>query len=312
VPVRPLSVVESKGLTKHFGKLRVLNGISFQVEKGSVMGLIGPNGAGKTTTIKVLLGLLRADDGEAHVLGEKPWNNPNLMKRIGAIQEKPKFPANISVLEYLSRIARLYGYPASRGYVVLKELGLDYASERSIGKLSAGMLQRFALAHSLIQEPELVIADEPTSNLDPQARNEVLDRIVSINEDKGTAFIISSHLLPELSRVCKTASVMNAGKIVASGDLEKLYRTFQARVTRVSATNASGLAESIKSLDYVLKVEVSGENISIEMKEGQSSRLYEDVPKLAKAANSELNSIESKNASLEELFRRTTSSSSEA
>jgi ABC-2 type transport system ATP-binding protein len=305
--IRVLSVIESKNITKHFGKLHVLNGVSFTVDKGSIMGLIGPNGAGKTTTIKVLLGLLRAEEGEARVFGENPWNNPNVTTRIGVVQEKPRFPSNISVLEYLSRIARLFGFSASRANTVLKEVGLNYASSRKIGKLSAGMLQRFALAHSLINEPELVIADEPTSNLDPQARNEVLERIASVNRDRGTAFMISSHLLPELSRICNTASVMNGGKIIASGGLEELYKRFQARITRVSTSNAPILAEAIKGLDYVVRVDVSGENISVEAKEGQSSRLYEDVARLAKGVHAELNGIESKNASLEELFRRTTS-----
>jgi ABC-2 type transport system ATP-binding protein len=168
-------IVNIEGLAKSYGKVIAVDGLSLAVEKGSIMGLIGPNGAGKTTTIKVLLGLLRPDRGEIEVFGENPWNNPAIRHRIGVVHEQAYFPSNHKALDYLERVCRIFGFPESRAAEMLKTVGLQpEAHDRSIKGLSAGMLQKFAIAHALIHEPEFVVADEPTSNLDPQSRNEIL------------------------------------------------------------------------------------------------------------------------------------------
>ena len=301
-------VLESRNLKKNFGGVIALDGVYFQVAKGKIMGLIGPNGAGKTTTIRLVLGLLRPWTGQVSLFGESPWNNPRVMGRVGVIQEKPKFPQGMATLDYLTRISKMHGRSSSHAEEVLNQIGLGDVPRRAIGKLSAGMLQKFALAHALINEPELIIADEPTSNLDPQARTEVLDRIISVNRENKTTFLISSHLLPELSRVCDSAAIINRGKIVASGSLNDLYQTFRSEVTRVSTDKPDLLAAKIGSLDYVKRVEVVGENITVESVEGKGRQLYHDVPKLADEIGVQLTGIESKSASLEELFRRATGS----
>ncbi|MGP8124832.1 MAG: ABC transporter ATP-binding protein [Nitrososphaerales archaeon] len=302
-----MDVVETAALVKRFSKVTALDGVSFGVGDGAVTGLIGPNGSGKTTTIKVILGLLRPDEGEARLFGEDPWDNPRALKRVGVIQEKPRFPQNIKVRDYLSRVARMHGHPSSRADELLRAEGLVDCRDRAVGKLSAGMLQRFALAHALIDDPEVVVADEPTSNLDPQARGEVLRRILELNKEGRITFLISSHLLPELSRVCDTAVIMRAGRIVASGELEKLYETFRSEVVRVTTDKPGDLAERIRELKYVVGLEVSGENIVVEAQKGSGDRLYDDVPGLARQVGARLYGVESKNASLEELFRRATS-----
>jgi ABC-2 type transport system ATP-binding protein len=300
------AIIETVGLEKRFSKFSALRGVSFRVNKGAITGLIGPNGAGKTTTIKVLLGLLRPDAGEARVFGKNPWDNPKIMKQLGIIQEKPNFPKNMKIGDYLKRIARMRGYPERRAIELLKQEGLDSAINRDIGKLSAGMLQRFALTHALIHEPELVIADEPTSNLDPQARGDVLNSIVRLHSEKGITFLISSHLLQELSRVCDTAAIISEGRVVASGNLQHLYQTFKSTKTRITTNKVAELAEKAKSLGYVTKVEIAGENLLVETTQDSSSRLYDDAPPLARQIGAELYGIESKSASLEELFRRAT------
>lgn len=304
-----MKVVESRGLGKGFSKVVALDGLSFGVESGAITGLIGPNGAGKTTAIKILLGLLRPDEGSVQVFGERPWGNPRVAERVGAVFEKPHFPFGMDVEDYLTRIARMHGFPPSKALDDLRRVGLDSVRERKIGKLSAGMLQKFALVHALINEPELVVADEPTSNLDPQVRNEVLGLIVSLNKERGTTFLISSHLLPELSRVCDTAVIISKGKMVGSGNLQDLYRSFGAEVVRVTTDSPRNLAEAIRSLGYVVSVEVSGENLIVEAsQDAVEGELYMDIPKLAVQVHARLYGIESKNASLEELFRKAVSS----
>jgi ABC-2 type transport system ATP-binding protein len=287
-----------------------LREISFSVKRGAITGLIGPNGAGKTTTIKVILGLLRPDAGEVKVLEKNPWNNPKVMERIGVVQEKPNFPKSMKIGDYLQRVARMRGVPETRAIELLKNEGLGAALDRSAGKLSAGMTQRFALVHALIHDPDIVVADEPTSNLDPQARAEVLDSITRLNREKQITFLISSHLLPELSRVCDTAAIMSNGQVVASGNLQQLYGTFKSQAARITTNKATELGTKIKYLEYVVRVEISGDNIVVETKEGLVSRLYKDVPQVADDVGAELYGIESKGASLEELFRKTVSSPS--
>jgi ABC-2 type transport system ATP-binding protein len=302
-------VIESHGLGKGFSSVVALDGLSFDVEKGAITGLIGPNGAGKTTAIKLMLGLLRPDSGSVLVFGERPWSNPGVARRVGVVLEKPHFPSGMKVEDYLSRISRMHGYPASKAASDLERVGLADVRRRGIGKLSAGMLQKFALVHALINEPEVVIADEPTSNLDPQVRSEVLGLIVSLNKEKGTTFLISSHLLPELSRVCDTAVIISKGRMVGSGNLQDLYRSFGATVVRVTTDSPGNLAEAIRSLEYVLSVETSGENLVVQTKKGTpEGQLYFDVPRLAAQVHARLDGIESKNASLEELFRKAVSS----
>jgi ABC-2 type transport system ATP-binding protein len=304
-----LKVIESRELGKGFSKVVALDGLSFGVESGAITGLIGPNGAGKTTAIKIMLGLLRPDEGSVLVFGERPWGNPRVAERVGVVLEKPHFPFGMKVEDYLSRIARMHGYPPSKALDDLKSVGLAEVRERRIGKLSAGMLQKFALVHALINEPELVIADEPTSNLDPRVRSEVLGLIVSLNKEKRTTFLISSHLLPELSRVCDTAVIISKGKLVGSGNLQDLYRSFGAEVARVTTDNPASLAEAIRSLAYVVSVEVSGENLVVETSQGApEGQLYVDVPRLTAQVHAKLYGIESKSASLEELFRKATAS----
>ncbi len=301
------AVIETRGLTKRFSNFTALKDISFQVRAGAITGLIGPNGAGKTTTIKVLLGLLRPDSGSVKVFGEGPWDNPRTMGRIGIIQEKPSFPKSMKAGDYLERVARMRGFPEENAADVLEKEGLSSVADRSIGKLSAGMTQRFALAHALIHNPELVIADEPTSNLDPQARGDVLNSIIRLNKEDGITFLISSHLLQELSRVCDTAAIVTEGRVAAYGNLQDLYQTFRSTAARITTNKPVELAEKIRSLGYVVKVGVSGENLLVETTTGTTAQLYRDVPTIADDVGAELYGIESKSASLEELFRRATS-----
>ncbi|MGD0396151.1 MAG: ABC transporter ATP-binding protein [Nitrososphaerales archaeon] len=304
-----MKVIESRGIGKGFSNVVALDGLSFGVENGAITGLIGPNGAGKTTAIKIMLGLLRPDKGSVLVFGERPWSNRRVAERVGVVLEKPHFPFGMKVEDYLSRIARMHGYPSSKALDDLKRVGLAEVRDRRIGKLSAGMLQKFSLVHALINEPELVIADEPTSNLDPQVRNEVLGLIVSLNKEKGTTFLISSHVLPELSRVCDTAVIISKGKLVGSGNLQDLYRSFGAEVARITTDSPGNLAEAIRSLAYVISVEVSGENLVVETnQDAAEGQIYVDVPRLAAQVHARLYGIESKNASLEELFKKAVSS----
>jgi len=296
-------LVSVKDLAKSYGSVVAVDGLSLEVEEGSIMGLIGPNGAGKTTTIKVLLGLLRPDRGRVEVFGEDPWDNPNIKSRIGAIHEKANFPPHHKVLDYLERSCRIFGFPESRAGEMLEIVGLRGVNTRPIKGLSAGMLQKFAIAQALIHKPEFVIADEPTSHLDPQARNDLLNLILRLHHDEKVTFLISSHILPELSRVCDKATIINKGKVWAQGRLTELLEKSRVGVTRVSTDRPEDLAKAVKELGYVRRLEIDERGISVVVAQEESQQLYEDVLKLARKVGAKIFGIESGTASLEELFR---------
>ncbi|WOE50062.1 ABC transporter ATP-binding protein [Sulfuracidifex metallicus] len=206
-------VIGVKGMTKRFGKYVALNGISFSVEKGSITGFIGPNGSGKTTTIKVLSGLLKADAGDIKVLGMNPWDNPEVRSRMSVIFDKLYFPQLNTVEDYLYDTASLFDKLDPEN--VIQEFELCKFRKKKLSELSAGYKQKVQLASAMLNDPELIIADEPTANLDPNARNEFNSLITKLNR-RGITFFISSHILSELERVITHVVMINKGKIVAS------------------------------------------------------------------------------------------------
>jgi len=296
-------LVSVEGLVKSYGKVLAVNGLSLSVDEGTIMGLIGPNGAGKTTTIKVLLGLLRRDKGKVEVFGQDPWDNPDIKPRIGAIYEKANFPPNHKILDYLKKTCRIFGCSESRAGEILDAVGLKGVNDRPIKALSAGMMQKFSIAHALVHEPEFVIADEPTAHLDPQARTDILNLILRLNHDEKTSFLISSHILPELSRVCDTATIISRGKVWGQGRYTELLRKSGVGATRISTDKPEALAKAMQELRFVKRLDADDRGISVVAAQEESQLLYEEVPKLARRIGAKIFGIETESASLEELFR---------
>ncbi len=303
-----MTIVQIEDLVKSYGKTLAVDGLSLTVEEGTLLGLMGPNGAGKTTTIKVMLGLLKPNKGKVEVFGKNPWDNPVIKTKIGVVYEKPIFPIHHDVLSYLEKACRIFGVHESRAKEMLETVGLQKeAYTRPIKGLSAGMLQKFAIAHALIHEPEFVIADEPTSNLDPQARNEILNLILRLHRDKKTTFLVSSHVLPELSKICESVAIINKGRVWAQGSFAELREKLSIGATRITTTSPQKLAEAMKELRYVRNTIVDSRGISVDVPEEKKQQLYGDIVKLAKKAKVQISGIESETASLEELYDRAVS-----
>jgi ABC-type multidrug transport system ATPase subunit len=298
-----MSLILVDEIVKSYGKVAAVDRLSLRVEEGSIMGLIGPGGAGKTTTIKIISGLLKPDRGSVRVFDEEPWNNPALKSRIGTIHERAYFPSHHKVLDYLQRVCRIFGKPESRAREVLALTRLEDAYDRTIKTLPAGMLKKLAIAHACVNQPGLIIADEPTSNLDPEARSDLLDLILKLHHDEDVTFLISSDIVPELDRVCDSVAIINQGKVWASGGLTELSERLGALPTRISTDNPERLGELIRELEYVNRVEADSGGVSVGVLAGDDERLYEDVPRLAKEAKAKILAIETGTASLEELFR---------
>lgn len=240
--------IEVKGLIKAYSKKRVLDGISFTVVKGSITGFIGPNGAGKTTTIKILSGLLRRDGGEVYVLGEDPWDNPRLKERVSVIFTKLPYPVNDTVEEYLNDLNSVF-----RGDVrkLVKDFNLTEHLKKRIGQLSSGQAQKIQLIASLLKNPELIIADEPTANLDPKARIEFYDLVKRLNKEFNATFFISSHILTELERVIDHVIFISNGRVIAEGELGKIEAMADSDEVVILTNDKERALEVLKELNPI-------------------------------------------------------------
>ncbi|MBU4496110.1 MAG: ABC transporter ATP-binding protein, partial [Acidobacteria bacterium] len=203
---------------------KILKGISLSVEEGNIFGYLGPNGAGKTTTIKCLLNLIAPDRGAIEILGF-PHHSIKARSQLGFSPENPYFYDYLSAEEFLDFYGRLFGLKKSvrneRTARLLREVGLERSRHIQLRKFSRGMLQRIGLAQALINDPALVLLDEPLSGLDPIGRKEIRDLIVGLREQGKTVFL-SSHILQDLEMICDEVAMIVEGRIVSQGKLADL------------------------------------------------------------------------------------------
>ncbi len=219
-------VVETLKLTKIYQNRQIaINDVCLKLEPGTVLGLLGHNGAGKTTLLRLILGLHRPTAGWANVFGQRMTPNAaDLRRRIGYIPTNPQFPAGMTPISYLDYMARLFGLPLHvrkpRLATLIRAVDLLGASGDRIGGFSNGMSARLAVATSLINEPDLLIWDEPTHGLDPEARRSMLELIKSLSKEK--TLILSSHNLSDIDEVCNHAAVLSRGHMIYFGSLQDL------------------------------------------------------------------------------------------
>ena len=236
--------IESRGLTKRFGKQTAVNSIDLAVPRGSVFGFLGPNGSGKTTSIRMLLALTQATSGTITVLGHSmPARLHQVLPRVGALVEGPAFYPFLSGAANLRRLDTADRHAPSstrraRVQSALERVGLSHAADKKVHAYSLGMKQRLGIANALLLPRELLILDEPTNGLDPQGTREVRNLVRSLAAE-GTTVFVSSHLLAEVEQICTHAAVMSAGSIVAQGTLAALREVGDTRV-RVRTPDAAG------------------------------------------------------------------------
>jgi ABC-2 type transport system ATP-binding protein len=223
-------MIEVHNLVKRYGAQRAVDGISFSVAKGEVLGFLGPNGAGKTTTMRILTGALPATEGRVSVAGLDVFDQPMRVKRkVGYLPEVPPLYEELDVLAYLRFVARLKGLPGKRVKSeverVVQTCGLGEVRGRLIANLSKGFRQRVGLAQALLADPEVLILDEPTIGLDPNQIAEIRGLIRRLAENHTV--VLSTHILPEVIQVCQRVLIVHRGRIVADDRLENL--TSEAR-----------------------------------------------------------------------------------
>ncbi len=223
-----VALVSINNLTVRYGAFTALDDFSCQIEEGCT-GLLGPNGAGKTTLLKTLLGFITPTAGGGNVLGLDLYNgNKEIRQKIGLMPEQDCHIPGLSAVGFVAYAGELAGMPADqalrRAHEVLEYCGLGEARYRNVETYSTGMKQRIKLAQAMIHGPKLLLLDEPTNGLDPKGREEMLDLIKDISHNKGVNVLISSHLLPDIERVCDRVVVVLRGKLVSQGTIRDLKR----------------------------------------------------------------------------------------
>jgi ABC-2 type transport system ATP-binding protein len=245
-----LFAIETRGLTRKYGKLTAVEDLNLQVAKGALFGLIGPNGAGKTTSLRMLAGLLEPTSGEIIIngrLANHDWRE--LRRQIGYMPDFFGVYEDMLVWEYLDFFARCYGLPKDRHRLVVDELLelVDLTEKRDyyVQTLSRGMRQRLCLAHALVHDPQVLLLDEPASGLDPRARVEMRELLRELGS-MGKTILVSSHILTELGELCDSIGIIERGRLVASGPLKEIsLQIHQERSLRIKVLSDHTQAKTI-------------------------------------------------------------------
>lgn len=286
-------VIDIRGLVKHFGTLRALDGLDLAVAPGEVHGFLGPNGAGKSTTIRVLLGLLRKDEGEVRLFGGDPWSQAaELHRRLAYVPGDVNLWPNLTGGEVIDLLGRLRGgLDGARRERLLDAFELDPTKKgRSYSK---GNRQKVALVAALASDVELLVLDEPTSGLDPLMESVFRDQVDEFRSE-GHAVVLSSHILAEVERLCDRVSIIRAGRCVESGSLSDLRHLTRTSISADLASAPRGLA----TLPGVHDVELDGLRVHLEV----DTDALDPVLDALQAAG--VRSLTSQPPTLEDLFLR--------
>ena len=305
-------MIEVENVSKLFGNFRAVDGISFSIQTGEIVGLLGPNGAGKTTTMRMISGFLEPDSGTVKIDGLDVLKNPVETKRkTGYMPESAPMYSDMIVADYLKYIAEIENQnPAEKCRELAEVCGLKEVMHKNIGELSRGNRQRVGLAHALMGNPEILILDEPTSGLDPNQVLEVRNLIKQIG--KTHTVIISTHILSEVEMLCGRVIIISGGKKVADSPTEELREHFgnSSEVQLcVSGASAEDAEKIFRGINGVSKIHSTLNDGKIEFRISVEKNI-EVRPELAKACvqnGLELFEMQQKKNSLEDVFRSLTS-----
>lgn len=301
-------VIQTQELTKYYGNFVAVDRLNLVVEPGEIFGLLGPNGSGKTTIILMLLGLTEPTSGTVRVMGLDPARQPLSVKsRVGYIPDQVGFYDDLTARENLIYIAKLNGIPRSEAYrridEALERMGLTEVMDRPVGTYSRGMRQRLGVAEVLIKRPALIIMDEPTLGLDPEAAREFLDIIRNLKA-QGITVLVASHLLHQVQAVCDRVGLFRRGRMVLEGTVEELARRVLGGGYRVhvEATGPqAAILEALRRLPDAQKAETTGpERYTVE---GRRDLRGEAARAIVEAGGS-LRALQLEEPSLDDIYAR--------
>ncbi|MFO7168259.1 MAG: ABC transporter ATP-binding protein [Chloroflexota bacterium] len=302
------AVIETRDLTKRYGDFVAVDALNLTVREGQVFGLLGPNGAGKTTTILMLLGLTEPSSGEVRVLGLDPTRQPLSVKaRVGYLPDQIGFYDDLTARENLGYIARLNGLPRAEAQqridAALARMELSEVADRPVGTYSRGMRQRLGLAELLIKQPRIIIMDEPTLGLDPEAARRFLELIREL-KDEGITILLSSHLLHQVQTVCDRVGLFYKSRLVLEGSVPELAQRVLGGAYRIELRAdgpADTLTEALRKVPGVSAVrQEAGARFVVEA----TSDLRAEAAAAVVTAGGRLTELELDEPDLDEIYAR--------
>ncbi len=305
------AAIRCENLTRRFGNVLALDNLTLEVQVGSVFGFLGPNGAGKTTTIKILTGLLRPTAGHAYVAGEEiQVERARARALFGYLPEEPVFYGWMTARELLTYAGHLFGIPdrvlKPRVAELLDLAGLGAVANRKVGGFSRGMRQRLGLAQALVNNPKVLILDEPASALDPLGRHEVLALIQRLRARDGITIFMSTHILADVERTCDTVAIIDRGRVLTVAGQEELRRRYAVPVfTAVVAgeeADIRALHERLQAMPWAEHVERSNDTLRVFASDPEAAR--RELPAIITAGPAILLRYEVGTSSLEDAFMR--------
>ena len=301
------TVIEAGGLTRDFGHVRAVDGLTFHVEEGQVFGMLGPNGAGKTTTVRLLNGVLTPSGGGASVLGFDPTTQGcELRQRTGVLTETPALYERLTARENLAIFGALYGVPEAdlprRVDDLLSLFGLAERADDRTGEFSRGMKQRLALARALLHEPPLLFLDEPTAGLDPEAARQVTQLIEQLSHQKGRTVFLCTHNLEEAERLCDQVAVLNRGRLLALGTLAELSRALWRGLwvdIEFRSPPAGAAADGLRAVPGVSEVQLEATRLTVRV---ESDDLVPTVVAVLAGQGAQIMRVNPRRHSLEDIY----------
>jgi ABC-2 type transport system ATP-binding protein len=273
-----MTAIVIKNLSKQYGNVKALDQLNLVVESGCIFGFLGPNGAGKTTTLRILTGLACASGGQAWIAGQPVDNRQTASRLVGYLPEEPAFYRWMTPVELLDHVGRIFGQSGSdrrkRSNQLLDQVGLTEVAKRRISGFSRGMRQRLGLAQALMNEPQVLLLDEPVSALDPLGRKEVLEMIEAL-KGKETVFM-STHILADVERICDTVGIIDHGRLITQGRRSELMARYDVNTfdIEIETGHASALSDWLKELkgEWLKNTAQDGVKAHITVKDFEQAR----------------------------------------
>jgi ABC-type multidrug transport system ATPase subunit len=295
-----MSIINVENLSKNYGAIKALRGISFSVPEGSVFGILGPNGSGKTTLLGIVMGVLKASGGEYHLFDEVP--NDQHRKKIGTLLETPNFYHYLSAVQNLKITAAIKGHGIEDIDRVLEMVNLAQRKDSPFSSYSLGMKQRLAIAAAMLGNPDVLVFDEPTNGLDPVGIAEIRALIIKMAQ-QGKTIIMASHLLDEVEKVCTHVAILKSGLLVASGTVHDIFA--QEEIVELSAANMELLDSALSGLQGYREKKWKDGKIDLYYPAAQVS--LESINSYCFSKGVVLNHLHMKKKSLESKFLQLTS-----
>ncbi len=301
-----MNVIQGEGLTKWYGEVLGLNRFTATFREG-ITGLVGPNGSGKSTFFKLVTGQLLQDEGTLEVMGQRPWNNRELMARMGYCPEHNQVYGYMSGLRFVYSLLRMSGYSRAEAMEKardsMKLVGLEAHMNRPLAGYSKGMRQRAKLAQALAHDPKLLILDEPLNGTDPVGRAHMM-RVIRRLPERGIAAVVSSHVLFEVERLTDRVVLINHGKAIASGQIQEIRGLIDEHPHTVVLTTPRprDLAQLLSAEDHVAEISFNAAG-SLVVRTRDPDQFYGELPRIVVEARIPVHAMESPDDNLEAVFR---------